>query len=218
LQYGIEFGLDDEEQRSDVIAWDLNESTLKLIETHGIKTTRSLKELAENLSSKRIIWLMIPDKNHIDKTLDSLIRFLSVGDVIIDGTDSAYQDSIRRARDLEPLQINFLDCGISERAKPSFPGFRMMIGGNRFAFNHCETLFKDVSVPDGYLYCGRSGAGHFVNMILNNIEDGVKKSIVEGFEVMRSSEFNLKLEKIAEVWSRDSTERKWLMEVAENKK
>jgi 6-phosphogluconate dehydrogenase len=214
---GISLALTMKSKGHDVIVCDLNETTLKSSETHDIKTTWSLKEMAENISSKRVIWLMIPDGNLVDKTLDSLIRFLSVGDVIIDGANAAYHDSIRRARALEPLQINFLDCGISERVNPSFPGFRMMIGGNRFAFNHCETLFKDVSVPDGYLYCGRSGSGHFVNMILSRIEDGLKQSIAEGFEVMRSSEFNLKLEKVAEVWSQDSTVRKWLMEIAENK-
>ena len=91
-----------------------------------------------------------------------------------------------------------------------------MIGGNKFAFNHCESLFKDISVESGYLYCGPSGSGHFVKMIHNGIEYGMMQSIAEGFEVMQQSEFKLDLEKVAGVWNHGSVVRSWLMELTEN--
>jgi 6-phosphogluconate dehydrogenase len=181
-----------------------------------VETVTSLKDLAESIPSKRVIWLMIPAGELIDVTLDTLRPFLSVGDIVIDGGNSNYKDSVRRARELEALQINFLDCGTSGGTEGALHGVCAMIGGNRFAFNHCEPLFKDISVDNGYLYCGQSGSGHFVKMIHNGIEYGMMQSIAEGFEVMQKSEFNLNLEKVAGVWNHGSVVRSWLMELTEN--
>ncbi len=200
----------------EVIAYDINETSLKAISEHGVKPVRSLKELAESVKTKRVIWLMIPAGKLVDKTLEELKKYLTVGDIVIDGGNSFFKDSIRRGKDLGALQIDYLDCGTSGGTEGALNGVCAMIGGNRFAFNHCEPLFKDISLKDGYLYCGASGSGHYVKMVHNGIEYGMMQAIAEGFEVMHKSEFKLDLEKVAGVWNHGSVVRSWLMELTEN--
>jgi 6-phosphogluconate dehydrogenase len=200
----------------DVVAYDINEAALKSIGEYGIKTVRSLKDLAESVKTKRVIWLMIPAGELVDKTIQELKQYLSVGDIVIDGGNSNYKDSIRRGKELQAHQIDYLDCGTSGGTEGALNGVCAMIGGNKFAFNHCEPLFKDISVESGYLFCGPSGSGHFVKMIHNGIEYGMMQSIAEGFEVMHQSEFKLDLEKVAGVWNHGSVVRSWLMELTEN--
>lgn len=200
----------------EVVAYDINSETLQAIADHGAKPATSLQQLAENLKSKRVIWMMIPAGTLVDDTLNHLKHYLSVGDIIIDGGNSFYKDSIRRAQELLALQIDFLDCGTSGGTEGALRGVCAMVGGNRFAFNYCEPLFKDIAVANGYLYCGKSGAGHYVKMIHNGIEYGMMQSIAEGFEVMFKSDFSLDLEKVARVWNHGSVVRSWLMELTEN--
>ncbi len=213
---GFNLALNIKGKGHDVVAFDINTQTLEAISAKGVKTVTSLKDLAESLTTKRVIWLMIPAGPLVDSTLEQLKPFLSVGDIIIDGGNSNYHDSVRRGKDLQALQIDYLDCGTSGGTEGALHGVCAMIGGNRFAFNYCESLFKDISVPDGYLYCGPGGSGHFVKMIHNGIEYGMMQSIAEGFEVMHKSEFPLDLEKVARVWNHGSVVRSWLMELTEN--
>jgi 6-phosphogluconate dehydrogenase len=200
----------------EVVAYDINEASLTSISQYGVKPVRSLKELAESVTSKRVIWLMIPAGDLVDKTIEELKNYLSVGDIVIDGGNSFFKDSVRRGKDLQALQIDYLDCGTSGGTEGALNGVCAMIGGNRFAFNHCEPLFKDISLKDGYLYCGASGSGHYVKMVHNGIEYGMMQAIAEGFEVMHKSEFKLDLEKVAGVWNHGSVVRSWLMELTEN--
>jgi 6-phosphogluconate dehydrogenase len=200
----------------EVVAYDINEASLQSISQYRVKPVRSLKELAERVKTKRVIWLMIPAGDLVDKTIDELKNYLTVGDIVIDGGNSFFKDSIRRGKDLQSLQIDYLDCGTSGGTEGALNGVCAMIGGNRFAFNHCEPLFKDISLKDGYLYCGASGSGHYVKMVHNGIEYGMMQAIAEGFEVMHKSEFKLDLEKVAGVWNHGSVVRSWLMELTEN--
>ncbi len=200
----------------DVIAFDINEKTLNEISTHGVGTATSVRDLVEKLPSKRVIWIMIPAGDLVDQTLSTLKPLLSVGDIVIDGGNSFYKDSMRRATELNALQINFLDCGTSGGTEGALHGVCAMIGGNKFAFDHCEPLFRAISVPDGYLYCGPSGSGHYVKMVHNGIEYGMMQAIAEGFEVMHKSDFKLPLERVAKVWNHGSVVRSWLMELTEN--
>ena len=213
---GYNLALNIKNKGHEVVAFDINAETVKSIGAQGVKGVSSVKELAESLQSKRVIWLMIPAGELVDTTLDLITPFLSVGDIVIDGGNSNCKDSVRRAKQLQALQIDFLDCGTSGGTEGALHGVCAMIGGNRFAFNHCEQLFRDISVADGYLYCGPSGSGHFVKMIHNGIEYGMMQSIAEGFEVMHKSEFKLDLEKVAAVWNHGSVVRSWLMELTEN--
>jgi 6-phosphogluconate dehydrogenase len=213
---GFNLALNIKSKGHDVVAYDINEKALQSISTHGVRVANSLKSLAESLTSKRVVWLMIPAGELVDKTLETLVPLLSVGDIIIDGGNSNYKDSVRRSAELAAMQINYLDCGTSGGTEGALHGVCAMIGGNRFAFDHCEPLFKDISIENGYLYCGQSGSGHFVKMIHNGIEYGMMQSIAEGFEVMHKSEFRLDLEKVARVWNHGSVVRSWLMELTEN--
>ena len=213
---GFNLALNMHRHGHEVIAYDVNPDTCKSIQEKGIRTVDSLQHLTESLSTKRIIWLMIPAGELVDQTINSIKHLLSVGDIIIDGGNSFFKDSVRRARELEALQIDFLDCGTSGGTSGAREGVCAMIGGNKFAFQYCENLFQDIAIPDGYLYCGKSGSGHFVKMIHNGIEYGMMQAIAEGFEVMHKSDFNLNLENVAKVWNHGSVVRSWLMELTEN--
>jgi 6-phosphogluconate dehydrogenase len=199
-----------------VKAFDLNASLVAEIGKKGIQTVNSLEALTKSLSGKKVIWLMIPAGSAVDKTIEALKPLLSAGDIIIDGGNSNYKDSIRRAADLVAAKIDFLDCGTSGGTDGALHGVCAMIGGNKEAFSYVEPLFQDIALPKGYLYCGPSGSGHFVKMIHNGIEYGMMQSIAEGFEVMQKSNFNLNLREVAGVWNHGSVVRSWLMELTEN--
>lgn len=213
---GFNLALNMKAKGHQVLAYDINADTRKKIEEEGITTASSLTELIERLPSKRVLWLMIPAGTLIDETLHQIKHLLAVGDIVIDGGNSYYKDSVRRHEELQALQIDYLDCGTSGGTSGAREGVCAMIGGNRFAFNFCEPLFRNIAVPEGYLYCGPSGSGHFVKMIHNGIEYGMMQAIAEGFEVMERSEYKLPLEQVAGVWNHGSVVRSWLMELTEN--
>jgi 6-phosphogluconate dehydrogenase len=213
---GFNLALNIHKHRHEVIAFDLSENSVKSISEKGIKTASSLQALAKTFTSRKVIWLMIPAGEAVDKAIETLKKELKPGDIIIDGGNSFFKDSVRRATDLASVGIDYLDCGTSGGTEGALNGVCAMIGGKKEAFDHCEQLLKDISVPDGYLYCGPSGSGHFVKMIHNGIEYGMMQSIAEGFEVMEKSHFNLDLKSVAKVWNHGSVVRSWLMELTEN--
>jgi len=204
---GYNLGLNMHQHKHDVFAFDLNQQALKTIHQKGIKTSNTVEQLVNSLQEKKIIWLMIPAGDAVDNTIQKLTTLLKAGD---------YKDSIRRSKQLETHGIDFLDCGTSGGMEGALHGVCAMIGGKKEAFQYCESFIKDISVPDGYLYCGGSGSGHFVKMIHNGIEYGMMQSIAEGFEVLHKSEFNLPLKDVAHVWNHGSVVRSWLMELTEN--
>ncbi len=213
---GFNLALNMHRHGHEVKAFDLNASSLDSIASQGIKAFSSLETLAMAFSSKKIFWMMIPAGEAVDKTIAALKPMLKPGDILIDGGNSNFKDSVRRSKELESAQIDFLDCGTSGGTEGALNGVCAMIGGKKSAFDFCEPLFKDIALKDGYLYCGLSGSGHFVKMIHNGIEYGMMQAIAEGFEVMHKSEFNLDLKKIAGVWNHGSVVRSWLMELTEN--
>jgi 6-phosphogluconate dehydrogenase len=200
----------------EVITFDLNTTFLEAIGKKGVKTVSSIDSLVKAFTTRKVIWLMIPAGDPVDHTIKILLPLLSPGDIIIDGGNSNYKDSVRRAKELQGKGIDFLDCGTSGGMEGALHGVCAMIGGEKSAFDFCEPLFKDIAVKDGFLYCGPSGSGHFVKMIHNGIEYGMMQSIAEGFEVMQKSEFGLNLKKVASVWNHGSVVRSWLMELTEN--
>jgi 6-phosphogluconate dehydrogenase len=200
----------------EVMAFDLNAASLDAAGKKGVKTFSTLEKLLQAFSGKKVLWLMIPAGEAVDATIKSISPFLKAGDILIDGGNSFYKDSIRRASELKKQNIDFLDCGTSGGTDGALHGVCAMVGGNAAAFQFCEQLFKDIAVKDGYLYCGPSGSGHFVKMIHNGIEYGMMQSIAEGFEVMQKSEFGLNLKSVAKVWNHGSVVRSWLMELTEN--
>jgi 6-phosphogluconate dehydrogenase len=213
---GFNLGMNMHNHKHEVIAFDLNQQLLQSIKQKGISTASSLDQLVNSLSGRKVIWMMIPAGKAVDLTIQQLVPLLRAGDILIDGGNSNYKDSMRRAAELGEKGIDFLDCGTSGGMEGALHGICAMVGGKKEAFSYCEPFIKDISVADGYLYCGPSGAGHFVKMIHNGIEYGMMQAIAEGFEILHKSEFNLDLKAVAGVWNHGSVVRSWLMELTEN--
>jgi 6-phosphogluconate dehydrogenase len=213
---GYNLGLNMHQHRHEVVAFDLNQQSLDSIKKKGLATANSLDQVVSLLEGRKVIWMMIPAGEPVDLTIQQLVPLLRAGDILIDGGNSNYKDSMRRAKALDTKGIDFLDCGTSGGMEGALNGICAMIGGKKEAFAYCEPFIKDIAVADGYLYCGPSGAGHFVKMIHNGIEYGMMQAIAEGFEVLYKSEFNLDLKSVAGVWNHGSVVRSWLMELTEN--
>jgi 6-phosphogluconate dehydrogenase len=213
---GFNLALNLKRNGHEVIGFDLNQDTLDSINKEGIATANSLNELTTKLDSVKIVWVMIPSGKFVDSTLEELKGLLSKDDIVIEGGNSNYKDSIRRASEFAPLNINYFDCGTSGGTEGALNGICAMIGGDKEAFKIIEPIFEGISVPNGYLYCGPAGSGHYVKMLHNGIEYGMMQAIAEGFEMLEKSEFNLDLAAVAKVWNHGSVVRSWLMELTEN--
>jgi len=159
--------------------------------------------------------LMIPAGPPVDDTIQRLSGTLSPGDIIIDGGNSNYKDSIRRAEALRSQQIEFLDVGVSGGIWGLKVGFNLMIGGNQAVFKQAEPIFKTLAPPDGYAYVGPSGAGHYSKMVHNGIEYSMLQSYAEGFEILKAAPFGFDLEQLATLWNHGSVIRSWLLELAQ---
>ncbi len=214
---GYNIALNCKDQGFDVIAYNRTISKVDEIEKEGITGARNLEELVEKLSGdRRVIWLMVPQGKVVDHIIDELVPMLDKNDIIIDGGNSNYKESIQRYNKLKKLNIDFCDCGTSGGITGARNGACTMIGGDKEVFDYIEELFKKISVVDGYLYCGNAGSGHYVKMIHNGVEYGMMAAIGEGFEILQKSEFDLNYEKIAKVWNNGSVIRGWLMELMES--
>jgi 6-phosphogluconate dehydrogenase len=200
----------------EVLTYDIDEVVRKQAADAGMQVAASLTDLVNRLQQKRVIWLMIPQGSPVDSVIAQLKPLLQAGDIIIEGGNSHYKDSVLRATKLAEDGIVLLDCGTSGGINGALNGICAMVGGQKQAFDHCEPLFKSISVPSGYLYCGESGSGHFAKMVHNGIEYGMMQSIAEGFEVLQNSGYSFSYETLAKVWNNGSVIRGWLMELVEN--
>ncbi|CAH0344962.1 phosphogluconate dehydrogenase (NAD(+)-dependent, decarboxylating) [Bacillus sp. CECT 9360] len=202
--------------KHEVVAYDVDAANIEKLATAGGKGVSSLAGLAENLKAPRVIWMMVPAGDITENVLIELKGILNPGDIVIDGGNSNYKDSIRRGSDLKDLGIHFLDVGTSGGMEGARNGVCTMIGGDKAAFDSVEELFRDISVENGYLYAGEIGSGHFLKMVHNGIEYGMMQSIAEGFEVLEKSPYDFDYEKVARVWNNGSVIRSWLMELIEH--
>lgn len=191
------------EKGYEVIVFDKERTVMREISKFGARTAHSLRFLASSLSSPRLIWIMVPYQV-VDSVIQGLVPFLQHGDTIIDGGNSPYKESMRRAGELEEKEINFLDVGVSGGPSGARTGACIMVGGRRELFDRLENLFRDLSAEGGYGYMGNSGAGHFVKMVHNGIEYGMMQAVAEGFALMKASQFDLNLIKIAELYNHRS--------------
>jgi 6-phosphogluconate dehydrogenase len=183
----------------------------------AISQARSLEELAKSLTPPRVVWVMVPAGGPTQATIDELAELLSVGDVLIDGGNSYYKDSMKRATALKHKGISFVDLGVSGGIWGLTEGFSLMAGGEREAYARVEPLLKALAPSEttGYGYMGPSGAGHFVKMVHNGIEYGLMQAFAEGFEIMEAKrDFNLDLAQVANVWREGSVVRSWLLDLA----
>lgn len=204
----------------EVVAFDFDAKKLKEAEALGAIKADSMSGLAKQLRKPKIIWLMLPEGVFIDELIfgkHNLVKLLSKGDVIIDGGNSNFRDSMRRAGALKKRGVYFLDIGVSGGVKGPQNGLCMMIGGERCAYEICEGHFESLSKPNGaYKYFGKSGAGHFIKMAHNAIEYGILQVLGEGFWLLKESEFRPNLKDVASLWNKGSIVRSYLLEALEN--
>ena len=182
----------------------------------GATVTGSLEDLGQKLKAPRILWLMIPAGPPVDDAIQRLSGTLSPGDVIIDGGNSNYKDSIRRAETLRSQHIEFLDVGVSGGIWGLKVGFNLMVGGNQAVFKQAEPIFQTLAPADGYAYVGSSGAGHYAKMVHNGIEYSMLQSYAEGFEILKAAPFGFDLAQLARLWNHGSVIRSWLLELAQD--
>jgi 6-phosphogluconate dehydrogenase len=177
------------------------------------RTAGSLVELASMLDQPRVVWLMIPAGDPTENAFQTLLPLLEDGDILVDGGNSNFRDSQRRAEQARKKGVFFLDTGVSGGVWGLKEGYCIMVGGDAQAFSHAEPIFKSLAPKDGYARLGPSGAGHFVKMVHNGIEYGLMQAYAEGFEILRASEFPLELPTVAGIWRYGSVVRSWLLEL-----
>ena len=182
----------------------------------GVEVVRSVDEMVRMLAPPRAVWVMVPAGKPTETVISDLAERLAADDVIIDGGNSYFRDTIRRAEGLSKRGIGFLDAGTSGGIWGRSEGYCMMVGGDATYVERIRPIFDTLAPPDGWIHTGRSGSGHFVKMIHNGIEYGLMEAYGEGFEILRKSEFSPDLHKVAHVWNRGSVIRSWLLELAED--
>jgi 6-phosphogluconate dehydrogenase len=191
------------EKGHQVVAYNKSVEPIQKIAQRGALPADSLRTLVAALAPPRLVWIMVPHQA-VDDVLKDLAPLLAKGDIVIDGGNSPYKESMRRAKELEGKGLDFLDAGVSGGPRGARTGACIMVGGKKEAFQKYEQLFRDLSVENGYGYMGKSGAGHFVKMVHNGIEYGMMQSLAEGFAVLRTSGFDLNLAKIADLYNHRS--------------
>ena len=199
-----------------VVSYDRSAEAIQHVVDKGAVGAHSLADFIKQLSPPRAIWLMVPSGDPVDQTIEQLRPNLAKGDVIIDGGNSNYKDSIRRAGQLKQQGFHFVDAGTSGGIWGLQVGYCMMVGGDKEIVERLVPIFKTLAPKDGYLHAGPSGAGHFVKMIHNGVEYGMMQAYGEGFELLNASQFDLDLGKIAHLWNQGSVVRSWLLELCES--
>jgi len=183
------------------------------LERKGVKVVDGYEPFADFLDQPRVIYLSLPAGPTVDKVLEELVPFLDEGDVVLDGGNSFYLDSIRREEDLSDLGIYLLDCGTSGGVDGARKGACFMVGGNKEGFKVAEPILAALAVDGGCLYTGDPGSGHFVKLVHNGVEFGMLQAIGEGVALLRGGDFDLDLEKVFKNWSCGSVVRGWLIEL-----
>ncbi|MDA0768921.1 MAG: decarboxylating 6-phosphogluconate dehydrogenase [Chloroflexi bacterium] len=199
-----------------VVAFDPSEEARESIINAGGEAVVSLSELVSELASPRAVWVMVPAGDITQSTIDQLADVLSPGDVVLDGGNANYKDSIRRAASLKERGLSFMDVGTSGGIWGLTEGYSMMIGGEAETFHRLEPIFQTLApaVDKGYGHVGPAGAGHFVKMVHNGVEYGLMQAYAEGFELMKAKEeLDLDLAQISQIWRHGSVVRSWLLDL-----
>jgi len=186
-----------------VAAYDSSVEPVQNIAKRGAIPADSVRALVTALAPARLVWIMVPHQV-VDAVLKELAPLLAKGDTVVDGGNSPYRESMRRAEELEGKGLEFLDAGVSGGPAGARTGACIMVGGKVEVFQKYEPLFRDLSAENGYGYMGKSGAGHFVKMVHNGIEYGMMQALAEGFAVLKASDFELNLVKIADLYNHRS--------------
>jgi 6-phosphogluconate dehydrogenase len=199
-----------------VVAFDLNPEAVKKAGEIGAIGTASLEEAVQKLKAPRVFWVMVPSGEVTETTIRALANLSTPGDVIIDGGNSYYKDSLRRAAELEARGIHFVDAGTSGGIWGLKEGYSLMIGGDEAVVRNLSPIFKTLApaADHGWGRVGPAGAGHFTKMVHNGIEYGLMQAYAEGFEILHAKkEFNLDLAQVSEIWRYGSVVRSWLLDL-----
>jgi 6-phosphogluconate dehydrogenase len=190
----------------EVIGYDRNPS---------VSEVGSLSEMVGKLAAPRAVWVMVPAGDPTEQSIRELAGLLEGGDLIVDGGNSNFRDSIRRCGELEKQGLLFVDAGTSGGIWGLQIGYCLMVGGSDEAVSRIEPALKTLAPEDGYAHVGPCGAGHFTKMVHNGIEYAMLQAYAEGFEILEASQFDLDLHRIAALWNHGSVVRSWLLELAE---
>ena len=199
-----------------LVAFDFSADAVAKYQKLGATPASDLAGVVKALATPRVIWIMVPAGKPVDDTIAALRPMLSPGDIIIDGGNSNFHDTIRRGQDLATSKIEFIDSGTSGGIWGLENGYCLMVGGSDAAVKRCEPIFTALAPEDGYAHVGPTGAGHYVKMVHNGIEYGLLQAYAEGYEILHASKLfpKLDLAQISEVWQHGSVVRSWLNELA----
>ncbi len=202
-----------------VVGFDSNKAAIQSLENDGAQGAYTLAEITAKLAAPRSVWVMVPSGDITEQTILRLAELLSPGDTIIDGGNSNYKDTQRRAQILHAKGLEFIDVGTSGGIWGLAEGYSMMIGGNNEVVERHRAIFETLAPAphQGWGYVGPHGAGHYVKMIHNGIEYGLMQAYAEGFEILKAKqEFGLDLHQVAEIWRYGSVVRSWLLDLTSN--
>ena len=196
-----------------VVAYDRAASAVSAAVAGGAQGVGSLAEVAVALTPPRGVWVMVPAGEPTETTIRELAGALARGDVVIDGGNTHYKDDVRRAGELEPRGIHYVDAGTSGGIWGLQNGYCLMVGGEPDVIRGLTPVFETLAPPEGWLHVGSVGAGHYVKMIHNGIEYGLMQAYAEGFDLLSVSDYGLDLPRIARLWNQGSVVRSWLLEL-----
>jgi 6-phosphogluconate dehydrogenase len=197
----------------EIVAYARSEDSIREAESRGAAGARSLEELVGKLSPPRVVWLMIPAGKPVDDSVAQLSGLLASGDVIVDGGNSRFSDSARRASDVASRGIGYLDAGTSGGVWGLKNGYCLMVGGKAEHFRMVEPALATLAPKDGYAHVGQPGAGHYVKMVHNAIEYSMLQGYGEGFEMLQASGYDLDLLQVSRLWTHASVVRSWLLDL-----
>jgi 6-phosphogluconate dehydrogenase len=197
-----------------VVAFDFSEDAVKTAVEHGASGAGSLDELVAQLESPRAVWIMVPAGDPTQKTIETLLGALSEGDMIVDGGNSKWTESIARHAQCAEHGVQFVDVGTSGGVWGLEVGYCMMVGGDQEPVDRLSPILDVLAPPDGWARMGGPGSGHYVKMVHNGIEYGLMQAYAEGFELLHKSEYGLDMAQIANLWGQGSVVRSWLLELA----
>jgi 6-phosphogluconate dehydrogenase len=184
--------------------------------SEGAEGAYSMEEMIEKLQTPRAVWTMVPAGDVTEGALLKFADLMDEGDILIDGGNSYFRDSIRRGEMLGERGLRFLDAGTSGGIWGLEVGYCLMVGGDAGAYEHVEPALRTLAPKNGYAYLGEAGAGHFTKMVHNGIEYGMLQAYAEGFEILHKSQYDFDLRAISSLWNEGSVVRSWLLELAEN--
>jgi 6-phosphogluconate dehydrogenase len=198
-----------------VIAGNRSPGKVDEVVEHGAEGAYSVEEFVKKQEPLRVLWSMLPAGDVTDQMIDRFVELADEGDIVVDGANSYFRDSVMRAERVRNSGLRWLDAGVSGGIWGYEVGYCTMIGGDADAFEYVEPAFKTLAPENGYAYLGDAGAGHFAKMVHNGVEYGMMQAYAEGFEILQKSRYDYDLRAICSLWNQGSVVRSWLLELAE---